>query len=87
MSFIDTLKSLLGFTSNKETVENIIVPAAPMMETPVPTPEPMMQAPMEEVMMSEPVVHTMESDMPAETPTTETPAETMTETAMPTENQ
>jgi hypothetical protein len=81
MSFIDTLKSLFGFTSTKETVENIVVPVAPMMETPTNTPEPMMQAPVEEVMMSEPVVETMEAPM------TEASVETMSETAMPAENQ
>ncbi len=87
MSFIDTLKSLLGFTAKEETVENIVAPSTPMMETPVNTPEPMMQAPMEEVMMPEPVVETMMADTPTETTMMETPVETVVDTTMPTENQ
>ncbi len=84
MSFIDTLKSFLGFTVSKENVD---VATAPMMETPVTAPEPLTQAPVEEVMVPEPVAHTMESDISAETPMAETPPETVTETALPTENK
>ncbi len=87
MSFIDTLKSFLGFTGSKENVENVVVATAPMMETPVTAPEPLTQAPVEEVMIPEPVAHTMESDMSAEIPMVETPVETVTETALPTENK
>lgn len=89
MSFIDTLKAFLGFTGTKETVENIVVQTTPEVETPAPTPEPVVRTPIEEspeekIVISEPVVDTMETDVSAETPVMETPA---VDTTTTTENQ
>lgn len=80
MSFIDTLKALLGFSVKKEIVEeNIVVaetPVVPMQEVQTPIEE----NPEEKIVVSEPVVDTVMTDMPAETPMMETSVETATTT-------
>jgi hypothetical protein len=87
MSFIDTLKALLGFSVKKEIVEeNIVVaetPVVPMQEVQTPIEE----NPEEKIIVSEPVVDTMEADMNTELPVIETPVETVVETTTTTENQ
>lgn len=80
MSFIDTLKALLGFSVKKENVEeNVVVvetPVIPMQEVQTPIEE----NPEEKIIVSEPVVDTVGADMNTEVPVMETPVETTTTT-------